>query len=374
MQIDNLNDFVGNKFTVKKVKENIDKGLNVILFGPIGSGKTTLCQLIIKKLNRPILELNKETKDIIHSIKTFLGYRTIDTFIDNNYKNNDKIIFIEDVDTCITTDKSLLTNLIMDVLPRKVQLLITCGMDIKKKVQDVFKDRFEFATLTYPSERDIIHFFSKKVDTDILEKKIEHVKKLITNYKGCIRDILMHVNFEVMDEKSQLKDMNTFDIIKYMFSTSMISQKDIIYIYQNDSCNIIHTILENIPDELCGHRCCDASEYIKLLDMFIETSKIETHAFCNTEWKLFDLVALCRLNNIKDILNSHHHESTSTTHILRHSQMLSKLSHHNIFNKKMQALKQHYMVDDYILLTSLQESKDETYITTTYKKYFQPIQ
>ena len=394
--IDNIKDFVGNKFLVRKTNDFINQGKNVIIFGPTGCGKSTLCRIYKKNFeDHGIYELNKDTftttKEVITNLKWFIKNKSILTFFrckSSPAKIQRRAIFIDDYDILINADKMLSGLLQSEIIPLlreyNVQLIITCLTDfqLKKKFQETLKD-IEIVKLTYPQPKEAYIYLLQRLEGAI-EGKEEKLLRLIQQYKGCIRDALMHLDAPQTEHEllsSNYRDLSSFEIIKKLFLQSVITSQDMVHLMQNDVSNISFLLFENIPDELCLNRNHkDVIQiYLSILKHLTLTAEIETFAYNNTEWSLFDMSTHMRLDIFRAILNQH---SRSSEHdiSLRFTQVLSKLSHKNIFAKKLSNIRKRSMLSSDAILALIDEcasedlpikkNTDESNILTTYKKYF----
>lgn len=395
-QVHDIKEFVGNRFIVRKLYDAVNNGKNVVILGPTGCGKTTLCDVFRNKVAfKSHFDVSKDTvtsnqKDTIINIKSYILNKTIDSFF--NTRNNKRAIFIDDFDIITNTDKTLYNGLLTEVIPlalqHKVQLIITCVTDFqfKKKIQEVIKD-IEVVKLSYPNPKETYSYLINVLDSHV-EGKEERLLELVNKYKGNIRDVLLHLN-SVDDNEThdvEWKDLSSFDIVKKLFHKTRITDADVNYICKNDALTILYLIFENIPEYLVSridkvNSTNISNIYLRIIQCFTCTAELETYAYSSTDWKLFEISCNIRLRLIQNVLNElTPSQIVSKDDTLRFAQLLSKMSHSNIFGKKMKNIHNRSMVcmdAIYHLLDKvardenlLKKKTDDFIIASTYAKYF----
>lgn len=388
-----IQQFAGNRFLVRKIYEIASKGLHLVIFGPTGCGKTTLCRIFQTNIGyQSFFEVNKDTftstKELIANLKTFLTSKTIESFF-NKSRTQRRAVFIDDYDILTNTDKLLPSQLMSEIFPLldpyKTQLIITCITDhaVKKKLQDVLKS-IESIKLSYPSPKEaFVHLLNELGDK--IEGKEERLLELLTKYKGCIRDAMMHLDTpdDVEAIGLHFKDMNQFELVKALYTKPHITQKDIKFIMHNDIANVSYLMLENFPEELYFNRVSgDACQmYLRTLETFSTTAELETYAFNNAEWGLYDSANMIRLAAMADILNTNPSKPVTSRKDaqMRFTQLLSKMSHKNIFCKRLDNIKDKLQQNYVGAIKHIEETKglkkntDESNVQVTYMKYFSEI-
>jgi len=266
--------------------------------------------------------------------------------------------------------------------PHKIQLIITCITDhiTKKKLQDSVKT-LEAVKLSYPSPKEAFVYLLNELG-DKIEGKEERLLELLQKYKGCIRDAMLHLDNpdDVGAIGCSFKDMNQFEIIKALFGKSEISLDDMKYIIHNDVSNIAYLMFENVPEELCHNRITTSPTniYLKILESFSKTAEIETFAFNTSDWRLYDAAHMIRMGIMRQTLNSLPSKPIASRKDvqLRFTQLLSKMSHKNIFGKRLEHIRDKTMLNyekvikNIEIQKGLKKNTDESNIQVTYMKYF----
>ncbi len=393
-QLVSLDNFAGNRFLIRKIHEFVKNGKNIVIFGPTGCGKTTICHLLKKDYeDYGVYEVNKDTfttsKEVINNLKWFINNKPIMSFFGK--QKYQKIIFIDDYDILVNADKligSLIVSEIVPLLSRsKVQMVLTCLTDfqLKKKLQDSLKDS-EIVKLTYPSIKDAYAYLMHTLD-GMIDGKEEKLLKLLHTYKGCIRDALLHLDTPETEQdllNYNYRDLSSFEIIKKIFLQTTITPSDVYTLINLDGANIAYMLFENIPEELCKRGTNAIELYLTILHQFVQSAEIETTACYSMDWTLFEISSLLRLDMFRNILNENKRTTSADVKddSLRFIQVLSKLSHKNIFAKKLSHIKKRSLLSTdtvlYLVDTcakngnndSIKKNTEESNMITTYKKYF----
>jgi SpoVK/Ycf46/Vps4 family AAA+-type ATPase len=376
-----VSEFIGNKLQIKKINEYISTpsyGTILFITGPDGCGKTTLCNLLFSNVKYNILNvLNKSVsvKDISYSIQNFIQNKSIDAY----FNKKPKIIYIDDIDILINTDKGILSTLVgfqEEFTKYQILCIGCCNQKDEKKLLELKK--IELIRLSYPQVRDVYPYLMEcdlGIDDDVL-------LKIINKYRGCIRDIIMNLNdLEIhskidskIDSKKCFKDMNNFEVINYIFKNGLeITNINNIY---KDNAGIIGFIMyENFCDELYNKKNIGRKS---LIDTYLKGNMyfVNSSIFDND-----DIVNILRINSISNIILDRKDKKIQKDYKYTFPQTLSKISQKNVMNRKLNKLQQSLnnlnyenilMISDIVLqknLTLTQRS-EEKYFINTYEKYF----
>jgi len=393
--ISSFDDFAGNRYLVRKACEHVKSGKHLILFGPTGCGKTTLCRLFKKEYeDHSVYEVNKDTytssKDVINNLKWFIKNKPIMMFFEK--KKSRKVIFIDDYDILVNADKLLGSMISTEIIPllteHGIQMIITCLTDfqLKKKFQETLKE-VEIIKLTYPAVKDAYVYLLQHLE-GLIDGKEEQLLQLLQTYKGNIRDTLMHLDTPRNTDELlnfNYRDLSPFEIVKKVFLQPSITSSDVATLTNLDGSNIAYLLFENIPEELVKRGTDPVNLYTSLVSQFIYSAEIETFACCSTDWNLLEISSLLRLDTFRHLLNENPRTSacpSTQEGTLRFTQVLSKLSHKNIYAKKMAHIKHRsmlstdtvlFLIDAYAKTNNsdpLKKNTEESNMITTYKKYF----
>lgn len=390
-----INEFVGNKIAIKNLKEAIIDCKNqfkfIVVNGPNGCGKTTLCNILLKSTDFQILDIQNganKINDMETVIKEFATTKTISQYFS---KKTNKIIFFDNFDILLSTDRCILTMLdvIIPILNvQKVSILAICRLKEHKKMQEMFKvplkNGLMVVNINNPSPSDAFVYLASKEEIDVNE---DELLLLSNKYKGCIRDIVLNIHSKDDDYtlETTFRDMNQFEIVKKLCRTKN-SFKEIEQLANYDIGMTPFILYENIIDELNSNYNVKEN-LLEIYDVinynYVQMAILEKSIFQNKDWALYDLINTLRVQSTCLQLNkySDKRKLTHTELSYRFSQMVSKVSHRNILNKKMKNIKSDIGVipllceiEDQINIDGEKGVKkmttDEANVISTYKKYF----
>jgi GTPase SAR1 family protein len=373
----------------------LDATKNIIcIMGPDGSGKTILCNLLLKKYDFQVLEIGKDilTND---NIKTMIDNFANNTTIEHYLFKKRKIVFIDDLDVLLCVDRNLLSKIssINKILKKKkISVLITCNSGIDKKL---FTDtEAEVFKLTYPSCKDSFSYIMNKLDDASVDYDMEHLLEVVTKFKGNIRESVLNINnstaeLESISVERSFKDMNNFEVAKHILSNSS-SCKEIDHLIRGDVGNLPYILYENLPIELdANYKTKDMLDiYMKVNSHFVDAVEFDEHAYASVDWCLLQYANVCRTKSICSILQGLEQKANQKNLTYKFSQMRSKSSHKKILGKKVKVASQTMQSSENSLIVatdalvrsgilgslSKRKQKDEmqdlTCLVSTYEKYF----
>lgn len=392
----NLQEVVGNKIQIKRIKDilnNINYDKKIIgIVGPSACGKSIICDLIFKELDFNVLDISKKeqinSKELTQLITNFVNNRTIDSF----FKTIKKIIFIDNIDILLSIDKGIIssiTNCLEILKKNNIFIVLTCNINDEKKILD-FKKEIEIIKVSYPSIKDTFVYILEIFEKEKYEIEGDKVLELVNQYRGNIREIILSLkdSNETHDEvvkQNMFKDMNNFEIVKKLTGGNKYSIDDISSVLNDDTSMISFLLYENIADELYTNRDFKNTSilynktfiksYLSINDVYIQSCIIEDNMYKSRDWSNYNLMNIMRIMTILNILNNVEKKKTYKDIKYRFSQLLSKLSHKNIMNKKIRGINSNrFQIEELICIAdkfdSSKVSVDEHNFINTYDKYF----
>lgn len=361
-----LQAFCGNKYTIKCIEDFIKKTIthnniekNIIgVIGPDGCGKTTLCKLLFKKYNYNILEIGRDNLNS-DDIKTILNNFAKNNTIDSILNKRKKVVFVDDVDILTNIDKMLLSKVLglnRLFMEKGILVFITSNINDERRILDNSKD-IEVFKLFYPSFKDSYVYIMNKFDEHNIEYDPDVLLNVSSKFRGNIRETVLNLNIsgeelQSKHEERTFKDMNNFEVTKFVLQQKA-KWKDIEILCKGDVSIIPHIMYENILDELETNYKVKTSKKVKknmsvnteLLDMyltinkcFIDSLDFEECAFTSHDWCMLGYANYLKLHSIQNAICSLERKSTCKDIKYRFSQMVSKMSHKNILNKKIKTI------------------------------------
>ena len=219
---------------------------NCIFFhGDIGTGKTTFIKNLLAQNNflyRDFDICNKHTiTEFIEEMNT-ISHNIMDMFAKSIRK---KVVVIDNIDILYEIDKTIITNLIKIVRPKKTKRqkeecysiypIICISNTVDKKLVDLVKI---CKVIEFPSSHgDLrLHNYRKWSDNENITTKINREEKLYTQ--------TLSKKFEYLDRNDVKVITNRLIYIPFKFN------EDILYINDNDKTTISLLYHENIVDYL----------------------------------------------------------------------------------------------------------------------------
>jgi len=266
-----LKNFITEFNLSKLTKKNIKKA--IILYGPAGTGKTTLAHATAKETNSEIFELN--ASDLRNKLK--LQEILKPALEQQSLTKKSKIILIDEVDGISATDKGGLLELLGLIEKTNYPIIITAN-DIWDKKFSVLRRKSELVQL-----KEIEYKIIKDILINILKKEnlfVQHeiLTSIAVKAKGDIRAAINDLQTIAHSEKKEItpesfdernKETDIFNALRTIFKDK--PTKELLATF--DSVNmpldkIILWLEENIPAEYQDEELAKAIDALSKADLF----------------------------------------------------------------------------------------------------------
>jgi replication factor C large subunit len=273
-------DIVGQEITIDKLKafvsafnQGLSKKKAMLLYGPAGTGKTTLAHVLANELSYEIFELNSSDLRNRAKLEEVLKPSTLQ----KSLFSKGKIILVDEVDGVTTTDYGGLPELVVLIEKTKFPIVITCN-DIWQNKFSLLRSKCELVPLKELSYNTILDFLKSviKKENKVVNENV--IKEIAAKSRGDMRaamndlqSIIYMETSEVLEKEVHLreKSQDIFNALKGVFKTRL--NPETIEAYDNVDMEMDQISLwleENIPAEYRGEDLARAFEALSKADVF----------------------------------------------------------------------------------------------------------
>ena len=270
----------GQEVAVDKIKaflsgfqKGIAKKKALLLYGPAGTGKTTLAHAFANELNYELFELN--ASDLRNRIK--LDEVLKPATLQQSLFSKGKIILVDEVDGVTSTEYGGVAELIALIEKTKFPVVITCN-DIWQNKFSLLRNKCEMIPMkelsyltTIEILKGIISLENKKVPENILKEIAAKARGDLRAALNDLQSIIDLENQELMEEHISLreKSQDIFNALKNLFK--LRASKETLETFDNvdlEMDQIKMWIEENIALEYRGEELAKAFEALSKADIF----------------------------------------------------------------------------------------------------------
>jgi replication factor C small subunit len=244
-----LNEFVGSdsiKNTIQKFLDNNDLA-NLTLYGPAGSGKTTLAKLIVNNLDCDYLLLNASDERGIETIRDKVqGFASTASF------KPLKVVILDEADFLTIQAQASLRNVI-ETFSRTTRFILTCNY--VERIIDPLQSRCQVLKIVPPSMKEVAAHIAGILDKEGIGWAKETLGPIVKQYYPDIRKILGTAQLSTIDNKlvldksilvsngytehviNELKTARNWKTIRQIIADSNINDYDELFkaLYENAS-------------------------------------------------------------------------------------------------------------------------------------------
>lgn len=190
-----LDGFIGDQTVRNKIQEYLKEGTlqNLLLFGPAGTGKTSLAKLIVKQLDADHLYINASDERGIDTIRD-----KIVPFASSIGFNGLKVVILDESDYLTAQAQATLRNVI-ETFSSGCRFIFTCNY--LDRIIAPLQSRCMAFGITPPSKKEVGQHILKICEQEGIEYTKEDLGQIIITHYPDIRKILNTVQGSLKDKK-----------------------------------------------------------------------------------------------------------------------------------------------------------------------------
>ena len=190
-----LDDFVGDNTIRTKIQEYLDTGKlqNLLLFGPAGTGKTSLAKLIVAQLGADHLYINASDERGIDTIRD-----KIIPFASSRGFNGLKVVILDESDYLTAQAQATLRN-VMESFSASCRFILTCNY--LDRIISPLQSRCMAFGITPPSKKEVGQHILQICESEEIKYTKEDLGQVIITHYPDIRKILNTLQGSLKDNE-----------------------------------------------------------------------------------------------------------------------------------------------------------------------------
>ena len=254
-----LENYVGNENIKKSISKYLEQNdiLNLIFYGPAGTGKTTLAKLCVQNLDCDHLYINASDERGIETIRDKVqSFASVASF------KPLKVVILDEADFLTIQAQASLRNII-ETFSRTTRFIMTCNF--VERIIDPLQSRCQVLKIVPPTKKDVAKHLNWILQQESIKHDINDLVPLVNQYYPDLRKCINTIQLSTQDntlklDQSVLVSSNYID--KVINALSEGSKHNRIDCY-NDIRQIIADANIDDFDELFKALYKRASEYLQ---------------------------------------------------------------------------------------------------------------
>jgi len=195
-----LDNFVGNENLKQQIQTFLNQNdlVNMLFYGPPGSGKTTLAKLIVKNLDCDFLMINASDERGIETIRDKVaGFASSASF------KSIKVVILDEADFLTIQAQASLRNII-ETFSRTTRFILTCNYI--ERIIDPLQSRCQALKVVPPTKGDVAKHISQILETENISYELDDLKLLINKFYPDMRKMLNIIQLCSKDQKLHIDE------------------------------------------------------------------------------------------------------------------------------------------------------------------------
>ena len=193
-----LDKFVGNENIKKSLSKYLEQNdiLNLIFYGPAGTGKTTLAKLIVQNLDCDYLYINASDERGIETIRDKVqGFASTISF------EPIKVVILDEADFLTIQAQASLRNII-ETFSRTTRFIMTCNY--VERIIDPLQSRCQVLKIIPPTKKDVAKHLAWILDQESIKYDIKDLVPLVNQYYPDLRKCINTIQLSTLDNQLKL--------------------------------------------------------------------------------------------------------------------------------------------------------------------------
>jgi replication factor C small subunit len=206
-----LENYVGNENIKKSISKYLEQNdiLNLIFYGPAGTGKTTLAKLCVQNLDCDHLYINASDERGIETIRDKVqSFASVASF------KPLKVVILDEADFLTIQAQASLRNII-ETFSRTTRFIMTCNF--VERIIDPLQSRCQVLKIVPPTKKDVAKHLAWILNQESIGYNPEDIKLVVNQYypdlRKCINTLQL-ANAKVEDELHPTNYMNVIRLDK----------------------------------------------------------------------------------------------------------------------------------------------------------------
>jgi DNA polymerase III delta prime subunit len=193
-----LDGFVGNDNLKKTIQQFLDRNdiINMLFYGPAGSGKTTLAKLIVHNLDCDSLIINASDERGIETIREKVtGFASVASF------KPLKVVILDEADFLTIQAQASLRNII-ETFSRTTRFIMTCNF--VERIIDPLQSRCQVLKIVPPTKSDVAKHLATILASESIKYTVEDLKIVVNQYYPDLRKCINTLQLSTVDNTIEL--------------------------------------------------------------------------------------------------------------------------------------------------------------------------